>query len=194
MHQSITTKTAGRFGEHAVQAELERQGWSTCNLNKDHPNAPAYDILAWKEELADNDQPRTLPRNHIYVRVKTSRPLRSSDRRTFVFNIEKKDEPPSADGIEPNDFTVLVGMGEGRNDDEFWVLPTDTLRKEMRDKWVYFFGKPTRQGTEKVKAGMLTLYFYPAPKGENRPGYDLAKKWECYHDNWEFTRATCPSA
>jgi hypothetical protein len=76
MHERITAKTAGRFGEHMVQAELERREWSTCNLSTDHPNAPGCDILAWREEVAENDRPRTLPQNQIYVRVKTSRPLK----------------------------------------------------------------------------------------------------------------------
>ena len=193
MHQRIAAKTAGKFGEHMVQAELERRGWSTCNLNTDHPNAPGYDILAWKEEPADNDPSGTIPRNQIYVRVKTSRPLDLLNRkRAFVFNIEKKGKPPSADGIEPNDFTVLVGMGKKRSDDEFYVMPTYKLRKEMCDRWESFFGKNTRKGPKRVEAGMLTLYFYPAPKGESRPGYDLANKWACHRNIWEFTCATCP--
>ena len=89
MRPRISAKIAGRFGEHLVQAELERRGWSTCNLNADHPNAPSYDILAWKEEATDNDESRTLSRNQIYVRVKTSRPLEFPNRRHFVFSIEK---------------------------------------------------------------------------------------------------------
>ena len=184
----IDSKTAGRFGEHLVQAELERRGWSTCNLNADHPNAPGYDILAWKEESNDNDQSRTLSRNQIYVRVKTSRPLDRPNRRHFVFNVEKKGKPPSVDGIEPNDFTVLVGMGQERNADEFYIVPTRILRKEMYDRWQYYYGESTKKGAKKIESGMLNLYFHPAPKGENRrPGYDLANKWMRYRNNWELT-------
>ena len=184
----IDSKTAGRFGEHMVQAELERRGWSTCNLNADHPNTPGYDILAWKEESTDNDQSKTLSRNRIYVRVKTSRALESPNRRQFVFNVEKN-KPPRIDGIEPNDFTVLVGMGQERTADEFFIVPTSVLRKEMHDRWQDFYSQNTKKGAQKIDNGMLALYFYHAPRGEVRPGYDLANKWTQYRNTWEFTYA-----
>ena len=100
-----------------------------------------------RDEPTDNYQSRTLSQNRIYVRVKTSRPLDPPNRRHFVFNIEKGN-PPRIDGIEPNDFTVLVGMGAERNADEFYIVPTTVLRKEMYDRWRSFFGEDTKKGSE----------------------------------------------
>jgi hypothetical protein len=154
-HQSrtgrINPRAAGRFGEHMVQAELERRGWNTCNLNADHPNAPGYDIVAWKEGAL------------IHVRVKTSR------NRRFLFGTEKGG-PPSVDGVEPNDFTVFVGMGAGeqRNDDEFYVVPTRKVREELAARYKHFI---TDTGWK--YAGLLALVFHTSAKGTNLPGENL---------------------
>jgi hypothetical protein len=164
----ITTKAAGRFGEHMVQAELERRGWSTCNLNTDHPNAPDYDILAWREETTDKFV--------IHIQVKASRP---SEHRTFLFNTGKG-KPPYTDARY--DFTVLVGMGENRNEDEFYVLPTSVVGNELRNRWEWYFGE-NAQRRRQVDAGMIKLY---------TPGCDLASKWARYRNSWEFTSAGAP--
>jgi hypothetical protein len=161
----INQRVAGRFGEHMVQAELERRGWNTCNLNTDHPNAPGYDILAWKEGA------------RIHVRVKTSRSRR------FLFGT-KTGGPPSVD-VEPNDFTVFVGMGAGeqRNDDEFYVVPTREVREEMAARYKHFI-------TDKrwKDAGLLALVFHTT-KDTSTPGENLNRKWECYR-NWHSLAAT----
>jgi hypothetical protein len=169
---------AGRFGEHMVQAELERWGWNTCNLNAGFPNAPGFDLLAWKDDADATEDAETLPRHRIYVRVKTASP----GRRRFVFGIEAKGKPPDVERIESNDYTVLVSMGSERDGDVFYVVPTCELRNEMIRRWNYLHGDSPPKRKE---AGILALHFYDAPKKRpTEPGYGLDKKWKCYLNAW----------
>ena len=70
-----------------------------------------------------------------------------------------------------------------------------SARNEMGDRWEWYYGKNSEQHTKRVAQrvdnGMLKLHFYAAPKGESPPpGYDLANKWACYRNIWEFTTAS----
>jgi hypothetical protein len=172
---TITAQTAGRFGEHTVQAELERRGWNTCNLNADHPNAPVYDILAWKEAAIIN------------IRVRPPQPQPGQE--MPVFNVAKG-KPPSAEGISATDFTVLVFMGVEHAADQFYVMRTRILRQTMAAHWAFYYSTPTNKGPPKVDNGQLTLHMGSAPRGEDRPGWNLAEKWADYRSAWHLLKGS----
>ena len=169
---TITGRAAGRAGELMVQSELERRGWSTANLNTDHPNAPAYDILAWKGST------------QILVDVKTVRPQypRGMEKQGGAV---KKGKAPTTAGIGRNEYTVFVFMAQERTSDQFYIIPTRVVRRVQAARWTDYYASPKRNGQKKVVSGHLSLRWAPAPDGESRPGWGLATKWARYLGAWD---------
>src|SRR5215831_9424314 len=112
----ISGQAVGAYGEKSVEAELLRWGWITANINTSIKNAADFDIFARKGKRSIN------------IRVKTSGP--GTNAFQFGFRPGQPIVPPDID--DATDFSVLVSMGQARNEDEFWVIPTRVLRTQVK--------------------------------------------------------------
>jgi hypothetical protein len=152
----LTAQAVGAYGEKVVEAELLRHGWMPANVNKTVSNAEAFDILAHKG------------RSILKLRVKACGPETVG----FVF-------PPFEPNrvIDNNDFTILVKMGEKRECDEIFIIPTKDLHKDIRA-----YAEPAL--ARGLKNKRWTLQFADHPKGA-RPNFGFAQKWAKYRGDWQ---------
>src|SRR5262245_56126646 len=104
MARSMRSELVGAFGEKTVEAELLRRGWLPANANASVKNAADFDIFAQKGM-------RVVP-----LRVKTSGP--KLDCFQYNFGIGKDID---FSRLNEPDFTILVAMGNARDDDRFYV-------------------------------------------------------------------------
>ncbi len=169
-HQAV-----GAYGEKAVEAELLRWGWIPANVNASVKNAANYDIVAQKKgEVA-------------LIRVKTCGP----GQRAFQWSIAKG-KRFSAMGVPENDFTVLVSMGEARDDDEFWIVPTPVVRRRLKEAQDEYYGQLKRDGQPRVDNGQCTLWLDQLKREtqQTRQAYGIADAWKSYRNSWALLGPT----
>jgi hypothetical protein len=164
---TITLQAAGAFGEKTVEAELLRRSWLPANVNSTVKNAAKFDIFALK---TINKRDRT-----VQIRVKKCRPKATG----FLCGGFPPGKPITTHGISGTDFTIVVRMGNERKDDQFYVLPTAVVWKEIS----------TRQAEHKPRLvkdiGMWRLSFKDRRDGQEEAGRGIERKWRRYLNNWE---------
>jgi hypothetical protein len=165
---TVETQLVGAFGEKVAEAELLRRGWRTANFNTSIKNAVDYDLIAVKGD-------RT-----IQLRVKTCGPGWNA----FQFS-SPKGQPLATENLPTTDYTILVQMGETREGDHFYVMPTCILRKQINAHRHSFLEQPRSDGEPRRDLGHWTLRLRPIRSGEERPNYGFEKKWDAYLDNWK---------
>jgi hypothetical protein len=80
-------------------------------------------------------------------------------------------------------------MGDTRESDEFYVIPTQVLRKTISDYREFYLAQQRRDGGKRKDTGHWTLNLPELRSGEDRPNYGLGKKWEQYRNNWRSLEA-----
>ena len=163
----VKHQLVGAFGERAVEAELLRHGWLAVNVNSSVKNAADFDIFALKNN-------RT-----IQVRVKTC----GDDVEGFQFTFKPGQSIPQT-GIADSDFTVLVRMGKSRASDNFYVLPTIEVRKEIAARQRDYLAPLTKKGMPRKDNGHWTLRFAGRKDGRQEGGYGIQERWQKYLDAW----------
>jgi hypothetical protein len=158
----MTPQAVGAYGEKVVEAELLRCGWLPSNVNASVKNAADYDILAHRSG-----------KPVVRLRVKTCGP--GIDAFQFV--------TPRGE-VEGLDFTILVRMGKDRAADEFYVLPTSILRKEIAARETDYMKQLKKDGSVRKNTGHWTLRLRSRQDGRAEGGYGLAEKWREYLDGW----------
>ena len=164
----IGSQAVGAYGEKVVEAELLRRGWVSSNVNASIKNAADFDIFAVKNRRA------------VYLRVKTCGP----DMNAFQFGFRPNQKILDAD-IDSADFTILVSMGTARQDDQFYVLPTRTVRETIDTYKQAYLKQTKRDGGNRKDTGHWTLHLPDLRSNEDRPNYGWARKWSTYRDKWE---------
>jgi hypothetical protein len=160
----ITPQAAGAFGEKAVEAELLRNNWIPANVNRTLKNAEDYDIFALKGD------------RWIKVRVKTCRP----GMRAFLYGGFAPGQPIQTTDIKPDDFTIVVRMGQQRQDDRFYVVPTIVVWKEISKRQ----SEHAERGAREI--GMWRLRFNDRKDGREEGGVGIERKWGQYEGVWEL--------
>jgi hypothetical protein len=151
---------------------LLRRGWIASNVNASIRNAADFDIFALKSG-------RT-----VHLRVKTCGPRMNA----FQFGF-RAEQTIATGNFGASDFTVLVAMGDTREADEFYVIPTQVLRKTISDYREFYLAQQKRDGGRRKDTGHWTLNLRELRSGEDRPNYGLRKKWEQYRNNWSSLEA-----
>ena len=164
----ITAQAAGAFGEKAVEAELLRRNWMPANVNASIKNAADFDIYASKRF---RKKYRT-----VHIRVKTCRPESSA----FLCGGFRPGEIITSKGIGKEDFTVVVRMGDGRDNDRFYVVPTIVVRKEIAKRQA----EHRPRGNKDI--GMWRLSFGERKDRQERAGHGIDRKWSKYLGSWEL--------
>lgn len=158
----------GAFGERAVEAELLRRRWLTSNVNSGIKNAADYDIFALKGK-------RT-----VHLRIKTCGPRWNA----FQFGGFRPGWDISARGFSKTDYTILVRMGEDREGDAFYVIPTAEVRKRISISRADYLNKRKRDGGKRKDLGHWSLLLNEARNGEDRSDHGFARKWKRYLNAW----------
>lgn len=166
----IKAQAVGAFGEKATEAELLRRAWLPANVNATVKNAADFDIFAWKGERS------------VRLRVKTSGPGQNA----FQFGGFVPGEEIRFDKFGDSDFTILVRMGENREGDDFYILPTGVIRRQLSTYRQYYLAIPRRDGGKRKDDGHWTLWLAELRSREDRPNYGFAKKWTLHRDNWSL--------
>lgn len=164
--QKITHQAAGAFGEKAVEAELLRHNWIPANVNQTVKNAAKFDIYALKLDRS------------VQIRVKTCRPKMTG----FLWGGFSPDAPITTADIADSDFTVVVRMGERREDDRFYVVPTTVAWKEIAKRQSEHRNKKT--GVKEI--GMWRLSFSGRKDGQEEAGRGIERKWGQYEAAWDL--------
>lgn len=172
MKTKLTPQMVGAFGERAVEAELLREGWVPANFNHTVKNAANYDIVAYKG------------RSEVRLRVKTCGPSQPG----FQFGGFKGEVETK--GILKNDFTILVRMGTERAKDQFYIIPTSTVRKQIKDNREQYLGTPKRDGESRKDLGHWTLHLAALRSGEDRPSHGLEQRWAKFRENWKLLKGS----
>jgi hypothetical protein len=67
-------------------------------------------------------------------------------------------------GIRSNDFTALVSMGNERDEDRFFIVPTRVVRKSLNSHMDEYLSMMTREGQPRKDTGQWTLHWAgPSP-------------------------------
>jgi hypothetical protein len=169
-NQRIRAQVIGAYGEKAVEAELLWRGWVTANINTSIKNAADFDIFARKGEKAVN------------IRVKACGPGVNA----FTFGGFRPGKRIRTYNHGKVDFTLLVGMGNNRSEDVFYIIPTRIVRKRKRlDSYrTYYLRKKGRNGNQRKDLGWWTLHLAELKRGEDRLSYGLVRKWKRFLGNW----------
>jgi len=157
----------GAFGERAVEAELLRRGWVTANINASIRNVKDFDLFAVKNTRS------------LHIRVKTCSPKKD------IQYSSRKGQEITTDDIAGTDFTVIVRMGEKRNQDRFYVVPSRVVLQAL-DEWrraALTVGRPGSKGPQK-DIGLWVLRWRDLRSGQSQPNYGFEKKWEKYLRGW----------
>jgi hypothetical protein len=162
--EKITQQAAGAFGEKAVEAELLRRNWIPANVNQTVKNAAKFDIYAVKADRS------------VQIRVKTCRPKMPA----FLYGGFQPDEQITTADIALSDFTVIVRMGERREDDRFYVLPTTVAWEEINKRQ----GERKKRGVKEI--GMWRLSFSYRKDGQEEAGAGIEGKWQEYEGAWNL--------
>lgn len=160
--EAITIQATGAFGEKAVETELLRRNWIPANVNASIKNVARFDIYALKRD------------RQVQIRVKTCRPNMPA----FLWGGCQPGKPITTAGVGQTDFTVVVRMGSNREDDQFYVVPTAVVLKEIG-------ARQREQKTRGVKEiGMWRISFSERRDGRAEAGRGIEKKWSKYLNNW----------
>jgi hypothetical protein len=162
----IKKQAVGTYGEKVVEARLLRQGWVPANVNDSVKNAAEFDIIAQKAG-------RFVP-----LRIKTCGP----GQRVFQFAVRPGDRMSL--NLRPNDYTVLVSMGQTSKDDEFYLVPTIEVRKAVNAHIDEYLAKKSRKGEERKDTGQWTLYLRSLRSGEDRHSHGYEDKWHQHKNDW----------
>lgn len=165
MSDELTFQQVGAFGERAVEAELLRNGWTPANVNSTVKNAKDYDIIAYKGHM------------EVRLRVKACR----HDQPGFQFGGLTEVE---TEGFPKNDFTVLVRMGRDRSKDQFYVVPTAVVRKQIRQHADDYLSIPKKDGDPRKNLGHWTLHLGDLKSGKERSSHGYAKRWAQFLEGW----------
>jgi hypothetical protein len=165
---ALDSQLVGAFGEKAAEAELLRRGWRTANFNNSIKNATDHDLIAVKGV-------RT-----VQLRVKTCGPGQDA----FQFGSQPGQQLTTSNLTE-GDYTILIRMGNKRDSDHFYIVPTKILREQINAHRSAFLENPRRDGHPRQDLGHWTLRLNSIKGGEDRPNYGFAQKWEAYRDAWE---------
>jgi hypothetical protein len=168
MKSELTAQKVGAFGERAVEAELLRRGWIPANVNPTLKNAADYDIFAYKDPT------------EVHIRVKTCGPFQPG------FQFGGFNGEIETTGIRENDFTILVRMGRDRVADQFYVVPTLTVRNQLKAHRKHYLETPKRDGQARKDLGHWTMHLADLRSGEDRPSHGLARRWAQYLGKWEL--------
>jgi hypothetical protein len=164
----ISHQAVGAYGEKVVEAELLREGWIPSNVNASIKNAADFDIFAWKASRG------------VRLRVKTCGP--QMDAFQFGGFIPGKDIP--YEDLGATDFMVLVRMGETRETDQFYVIPTRIVRETLGIYKKAYLAQKRRDGGARKDTGHWTLRLNELKTKEDRPNYGFERKWAKYRDKW----------
>lgn len=163
----ISSQAVGAYGEKIVEAELLRRGWIPSNVNASVKNAVDYDIIAQREN----------GHRIVTLRVKTCSPEMGA----FQFGF-RKSEQIIPKNIAGNDFTVLVQMGETREHDRFFIIPTQRAREDVLK---HRNASLERRGGKPTNFEHWTLHLKELRSGVDQPNYGFERKWKNYLGNWE---------
>jgi len=167
----LAPQSVGAAGEKLVEVELLRRHWLTANVNASIRNAEGYDIFAQRSDT------------RVSIRVKTC----SARLEAFQFGGFHKKPFVPPEGFPPRDFTVLVLLGAKYGADEFWVMPTLTLRKQLANNAKEYLSQCTRAGTDRIDTGQWTLHLHSLKdESDMRQGYGNRKRWEMYANAWHL--------
>jgi hypothetical protein len=86
--------------------------------------------------------------------------------------------------LRSSDFTILVHMGEDRQSDHFYILPTRDVRLQLNKYRRRYLDTPRRDGLKRKDLGHWTLRLAEMRSGEDRDSYGFARKWASHRDNW----------
>jgi hypothetical protein len=153
-----STQLVGACGEKIVEAELLRRGWLPANVNATVTNAARFDIFAQKGD------------HIVAIQVKSCGPTS----RAFSFS-----RFPPAQQAGANEFTVLVKIGETRQTDQVFVIPSHALHGDIEK----FRSEALQSGTKDI--GMWDLHLSEAKKSHFQSKYGFAAKWSKWRDNWQ---------
>ena len=162
--ETITPQAAGAFGEKAVEAELLRRNWIPANVNDTVKNAAKFDIYAVKGNRS------------VQIQVKTCRP----NMRVFLCSGFHPGEPITTKDVGATEFTIVVRMGNQRQDDQFYVVPTSVVLKEIGKRQ----HKQSENGIKDI--GLWRLSFAPRKDLQEEAGRDIKGKWEKYLGCWDM--------
>jgi len=162
--REISHQAVGAYGEKIVEGELLRRGWITSNVNASIKNAVDFDLFALKQSRA------------VQIRVKTSGPGQNA----FQFRF-RLGHDIAADTFARSDFTILVRMGETRENDQFYVVPTGVVRDAIANWSREYLNTKKRDGQPRKDTGQWVL---DLPGDPNRLNKGFEKKWAKYRDNW----------
>jgi hypothetical protein len=151
----------GAFGERAVEAELLRHGWVTANVNASIRNVKDVDLFAFKNTRS------------LHIRVKTCSP------NTDIQYSSRKGQEITTDDIAGTDFTVIVRMGTTRNDDQFYVVPTQVVLQALAEHRRASLARGIKD------EGHWVLRWNELRSGQSRPNYGFEKKWAEYLNRWK---------
>jgi hypothetical protein len=168
MMNKLTAQKVGAFGERAVEAELLRRGWIPANVNPTIKNAAGYDIFAYRAPI------------EVHLRVKTCGPTQPG----FQFGGFKGEIETT--GFAKSDFTILVRMGKQRSGDQFYVIPTAVVRKQLSEHRVHYLSVRRKDGQTRKDLGHWTVHLAELKSGEQRPSHGLEKRWAHYLENWDL--------
>lgn len=165
--RTLTNQAVGAYGEKVVEAQLLRRGWTPSNVNASVKDAADFDIIAQKGGQV------------ALLRVKTCGP----GERAFQFHFRPSREIASGK-LQKFDFTILVSMGSERAGDEFFVVPTGILRRQIDAHKTAYLAQPKRIGGQRKDTGHWTLYLAPLKGSGEASGRDFAAKWAAFRDAW----------
>jgi hypothetical protein len=151
----VTKPLIGAFGERAVECELLRRGWVTANVNASIRNVPDFDLFAVKQN------------RFLQIRVKTCSPGEDMQFST------PKNQAIITNGIPDTDFFVIVRMGEIREGDQFYVVPTRVVFQAI-EAW-----RIEALNTQRDN-GHWRLKWNEHRGGQAKPNYGFERKWEEY--------------
>lgn len=166
----ISSQAVGAFGEWSAVCELLRRGWIPANVNGTVKNAENFDIYALKHD------------RQVRLRVRACQP----GSRAFRFGGFQAGKPVPLQDFEESDFTVLVSIGQKRDDDEFFIMPSRAVREEIIQRQGAWISKPKRDGSERKDTGPWTLRLDERKDGTDEGGWGLARKWAQYRENWNL--------
>ena len=150
------------FGERAVEAELLRRGWVTANINASIRNVKDFDLFAVKNARL------------LHIRVKTCSPNEDVQYSTRV------GQDITTDDIGDADFTVVVRMGATRNEDRFYVVPTQVVFQALAEHRRASLARGVQD------KGHWVLKWHELRSQQSQPNYGFERKWEKYLDGWDL--------
>jgi hypothetical protein len=98
----------------------------------------------------------------------------------FIYGGFQPGKPISTADITASDFTIVVRMGERREDDRFYVMPTIVAWDEISKRQC----EHKKRGVKDI--GMWRLSFSGRKDGHEEAGAAIEKKWREYEGAWNL--------